>query len=92
MTRLLPIFRLSNPDVRLTICLQKEVPLPPMDDCISVIIENLDSGSDLYAISDICLHSSKMQGIGFMVLDPVCAGLPVITTDYPTYEGFHSAI
>ena len=24
-----------------------------------------------------------MEGIGFMVLEPACAGMPVITTDYP---------
>jgi glycosyltransferase involved in cell wall biosynthesis len=24
-----------------------------------------------------------MEGIGFMVLEPVCSGLPVITTNYP---------
>jgi glycosyltransferase involved in cell wall biosynthesis len=29
-----------------------------------------------------------MEGIGFMVLEPACAGLPVITTDYPPMNEF----
>jgi glycosyltransferase involved in cell wall biosynthesis len=29
-----------------------------------------------------------MEGIGFMVLEPACAGMPVITTDYPPMNEF----
>jgi glycosyltransferase involved in cell wall biosynthesis len=32
---------------------------------------------------DVAIQPSKMEGIGFMILEAVCAGLPVITTDYP---------
>jgi hypothetical protein len=39
--------------------------------------------SELYLTGDICIQPSKMEGIGFMVLEPACAGLPVITTNYP---------
>ena len=85
---ILAFTRMSNPDVRLTIRLQKEVPLPPFDNRVTVTVGNLDSVSDLYAIGDICVQPSKMEGIGFMVLEPACAGLPVITTDYPPMNEF----
>ena len=85
---ILAFTRMSNPDVRLTIRLQKQVPLPPIDDRVNVLVGNLDSVSDLYAIGDICVQPSKMEGIGFMVLEPACAGLPVITTDYPPMNEF----
>jgi glycosyltransferase involved in cell wall biosynthesis len=80
--------RLSRRDVKLTVRLQKEVPLPPMDDRVEVIIGNFSHPSQLYATGDICVQPSKMEGIGFMVLEPACVGLPVITTDYPPMNEF----
>ena len=74
---------LSRRDIRLTVRMQKLTTLPPIDDRVEVVIGNLDSVSDLYLTGDICVQPSKMEGIGFMVLEPVCAGLPVITIDYP---------
>jgi len=75
--------RLRRYDVRLTVRLQKEVPLPPADSRVNVIIGNIDSPYELYSVGDICVQPSKMEGLGFMVLEPVCSGMPVITTDYP---------
>lgn len=75
--------RIRNPNIRLTVRLQKPATLPPIDDRIEVIVSNLGSVSDLYETGDICVQPSKMEGIGFMVLEPACAGIPVITTNYP---------
>jgi glycosyltransferase involved in cell wall biosynthesis len=80
--------RVARPDIRLTVRMQKEVPLPPLDDRIAVEIGNLADPADLYSAGDACIQPSKMEGIGFMVLEPVAAGLPVITTDYPPMNEF----
>jgi glycosyltransferase involved in cell wall biosynthesis len=63
--------------------MQKVATLPPIDERVEIVIGNLQSVADLYATGDICVQPSKMEGIGFMVLEPACAGIPVITTDYP---------
>lgn len=75
--------RLKRSDIRLTVRMQKEAALPPFDERVKVVVGNLSSVSDLYSTGDICVQPSKMEGIGFMVLEPACAGMPVITTDYP---------
>jgi len=75
--------RMKRSDVRLTVRMQKLVPLPPLDDRVEILSGNLQSVADLYLTGDICVQPSKMEGIGFMVLEPVCSGLPVITTNYP---------
>lgn len=75
--------RIKRSDVRLTVRMQKQVPLPPIDDRVEILSGNLQSVADLYSTGDICVQPSKMEGIGFMVLEPVCSGLPVITTNYP---------
>ena len=74
---------LPRSDIRLTVRLQRSVSLPPVDKRVEILVGNLSSVSDLYAKGDICVQPSKMEGIGFMVLEPACAGIPVITTDYP---------
>lgn len=80
--------QLKRSDIRLTIRMQKEVPLPPFDERVEVFIGNFSNVSDLYSTGDICVQPSKMEGIGFMVLEPACAGMPVITTDYPPMNEF----
>ena len=75
--------RLRRHDVRLTVRLQKEVLLPPVDSRVNIIIGNCDTPYALYSEGDICVQPSKMEGLGFMVLEPVCSGMPVITTNYP---------
>lgn len=73
--------KVSNPDIRLILRLQKESPLPIKDQRIDLRIGNLDNPSDLYKEGDVAIQPSRMEGLGFMVLEPVCCGLPVITTD-----------
>lgn len=80
--------RLNRRDIRLTVRLQKQVPLPPVDERVEIVVGNLSSVADLYTTGDICVQPSKMEGIGFMVLEPACAGIPVITTDYPPMSEF----
>ena len=85
---ILAFSRLPRNDIRLTVRLQKPVPLPSVDERVEIVVDNLSSVSDLYATGDICVQPSKMEGIGFMVLEPACAGMPVITTDYPPMNEF----
>ncbi|WP_218081031.1 glycosyltransferase [Anthocerotibacter panamensis] len=75
-------------DIRLLVRIQKEVPLPALDERIEVQVGNLDDPTDLYRHGDVAIQPSKMEGIGFMVLEAVCSGLPVITTDYPPMSEF----
>jgi glycosyltransferase involved in cell wall biosynthesis len=80
--------RLTRKDVRLTVRMQQDVLLPAMDDRVEVVTGNLGNVAELYSTGDICVQPSKMEGIGFMVIEPACAGMPVITTDYPPMNEF----
>jgi len=80
--------RTRRKDIRLIVRLQKEAPLPKIDDRIDVRVGNVESHADLYRDVDVAIQPSKMEGIGFMILEAVCAGLPVITTDYPPMNEF----
>lgn len=80
--------RVRRTDIRLVIRLQKEVPLPPLDPRIEVNIGNLSDPGELYTQGDVAIQPSKMEGIGFMVLEPLASGMPVITTDYPPMSEF----
>jgi glycosyltransferase involved in cell wall biosynthesis len=80
--------RVKREDIRLIVRMQKVVPLPVVDNRIQIESGNRESVSDLYAIGDICIQPSKMEGLGFMVLEPACSGMPVITTDYPPMSEF----
>jgi glycosyltransferase involved in cell wall biosynthesis len=75
--------RTKRNEIRLIVRVQKEVPLPEVDDRIDVRFGNVPSFADLYRDVDVAIQPSKMEGIGFMILEAVCSGLPVITTDYP---------
>jgi glycosyltransferase involved in cell wall biosynthesis len=77
-------------DLRLIVRVQKPVPLPNGDPRIEIRIGNLPDPAELYASGDCMIQPSKMEGIGFMVLEPVACGLPVITTDYPPMSEFVS--
>lgn len=70
-------------DVRLIVRLQKESELPEIDSRIKVLVDHIANPADLYAEGDVAIQPSKLEGIGFMVLEPLCTGLPVITLDYP---------
>lgn len=75
--------RTKHSDIRLLVRVQKEVELPDLDDRITVQFGNLVDPSELYASGDVAVQPSKMEGNGFMVLEPFASGMPVITTDYP---------
>jgi len=80
--------RTARKDIRLIVRLQRATHLPEPDERIEIRIGNLDHPSQLYAQGDVAIQPSKMEGIGFMVLEPVCNGLPVITLDYPPMNEF----
>ena len=80
--------RVKRSDIRLIVRMQKEVPLPPLDERIEIRVGNLAHPADLYREGDVAIQPSKMEGIGFMVLEPVCCGIPVLTIDYPPMNEF----
>lgn len=75
--------RVARRDLRLLVRLQKPADLPELDPRIEVQLGNLADPAALYAEGDCAVQPSKMEGMGFMVLEPVCCGVPTITTDYP---------
>ena len=75
--------KVKNPDLRLIVRMQKEAKLPRADNRIDIQIGNIPDYAELYRQGDVAIQPSKMEGIGFMVLEPFCCGIPTITTDYP---------
>lgn len=75
--------RVPRGDIRLIVRLQKPADLPELDERITLEVGNLTEVADLYRIGDACIQPSKMEGIGFMVLEAAASGFPVITTDAP---------
>lgn len=75
--------RVKRRDVRLLVRVQKPTELPEADDRIEIRFGSLPDHAALYAEGDVMLQPSKMEGIGFMVIEPVICGLPTITLDYP---------
>jgi len=75
--------KVINPDIRLIVRMQKEAKLPNLDSRIQVEVGNIPDHTELYKHGDVAIQPSKMEGIGFMVLEPFCCGIPTITTDYP---------
>jgi glycosyltransferase involved in cell wall biosynthesis len=80
--------RVKRDDLRLIVRMQNEVPLPRIDGRVDVRVGDLANPEDLYATGDVAIQPSKMEGIGFMVIEPVASGIPVITTDYPPMNEF----
>lgn len=80
--------RVKNPDLRLTVRMQKEAKMPRTDDRIEIQVGNIPDYAELYKQGDVAIQPSKMEGIGFMVLEPFCCGIPTITTDYPPMNEF----
>lgn len=73
--------RVRNPELRLILRLQQESALTVDDPRIDLRIGNLKDPAELYKEGDAAIQPSRMEGLGFMVLEPVCCGMPVITTD-----------
>jgi glycosyltransferase involved in cell wall biosynthesis len=80
--------RVQRDDIRLLVRMQKEAELPPPDPRIEIRIGNVADHAELYRDADVAIQPSKMEGIGFMVLEAVAAGLPVVTLDYPPMNEF----
>ena len=82
--------KLKDPHSRLRIqYVHSELPLPAVDERIKIIQGPLEAPASLFEGIDAAIQPSKMEGIGFMVLEAVCSGIPTITLDYPpmnTYE------
>ena len=81
-------FKRVKGDVSLIVRMQKETDLPKLDSRIDLRIGNLSDPAELYAEADVAIQPSKMEGNGFMVLEPVCSGMPVISLDYPPMNEF----
>jgi glycosyltransferase involved in cell wall biosynthesis len=80
--------RVRRQDVRLIVRLQKPAELGPLDERVEVRIGNLEHVSGLYAEGDVAVQPSAMEGIGFVVLEPVCCGVPTITTNCPPVSDY----
>lgn len=80
--------RVRRHDVRLIVRLQKPAELGPLDDRVDVRIGNLEDVSALYEEGDVAVQPSAMEGIGFLVLEPVCCGVPTITTNCPPVNDY----
>lgn len=80
--------KVPNPDIRLSVRLQKKTDLPELDPRIDVFFGNLEDPGELYADGDVAIQPSKLEGLGFTVFEAAISGLPVITTDYPPMNEF----
>lgn len=79
---------LNRPDLRLIVNIQRRVDLPALPSNIDIRVGDISNHADLYREGDVAIQPSKMEGIGFMVVEPVCCGLPVITTNHPPMNEF----
>jgi glycosyltransferase involved in cell wall biosynthesis len=75
--------RVSLPDIELVVRVQNEFTLPVDDPRVRIESRHLENHGDLYQLGDVAVQPSKCEGLGFMLLEAIAAGLPVITTDYP---------
>jgi glycosyltransferase involved in cell wall biosynthesis len=75
--------RVKRDDIRLIVRMQKNDTMPPLDERIELKVGNCPDVRSLYETGDVCIQPSKMEGLGFMVLEPVASGLPVVTTNCP---------
>ncbi len=75
--------RVKRCDVRLIVRVQKPAELPEPDERIEIRFVSLPDHGSLYTEGDVALQPSKMEGIGFMVIEPVVCGIPTVTLDYP---------
>jgi 1,2-diacylglycerol 3-alpha-glucosyltransferase len=80
--------KVQRDDLRLIVRMQNDVPLPKVDSRIEVRVGNMERPEQLYETGDVAVQPSKMEGIGFMVIEPLCVGLPVITSNYPPMNEF----
>jgi glycosyltransferase involved in cell wall biosynthesis len=82
--------RLRRPELRLIVRLQAAADLAELDSRIEVRVGNLDDPAALYAEGDVVVQPSKLESIGFLILEALCSGLPVVTTDAPPMNEYVS--
>jgi glycosyltransferase involved in cell wall biosynthesis len=75
-------------DLRMIVRMQQPAPMPRTDSRIEVRVGDIAAPEDLYKVGDVAIQPSKMEGIGFMVVEPVSSGMPVIATNYPPMNEF----
>ena len=75
--------RISDPTLRLDVRLQKAEAISSQDSRIAIHTGNLPDPAALYSEGDAFIQPSKLEGMGFSVLEAVASGLPVITLDAP---------
>ena len=75
--------KVRRTDVELVVRLQNRCDLPLDDPRIRIEAGHLEHHSDLYRLGDVAVQPSKCEGLGFMLLEAMASGLPVLTTNYP---------
>ena len=78
--------KVERNDIRLIVRTQKHSQIRELrtkDPRIEVRIGNLDNFADLYTTGDVAIQPSKLEGLGFMVVEPQLCGIPTITLDHP---------
>jgi glycosyltransferase involved in cell wall biosynthesis len=70
------------PDAELIVRVQNGLPLPTDDPRIRIESRHFERHGQLYELGDVAIQPSKCEGLGFMLLEAIAAGMPVITTDY----------
>lgn len=73
--------KVKNPEIQLLIRSQHPVDLKVDDSRIIIHRGNLLDRADLYREGDVAIQPSKLEGVGFNILEPVACGVPTITTD-----------
>jgi len=71
--------RVPLPGVRLIVRMQQPASLPSLDKRVQICVANLPDPSALWAEGDAAIQPSKIEGLGLMILEPICCGLPVMT-------------
>lgn len=75
--------RVRRRDIRLIVRMQRPAELPAHDERVEVRVGNLAEPGLLYEEGDVAVQPSKMEGVGFMVMEPAACGMPTVTLDYP---------
>ena len=82
--------QVRSPDVELVVRVQNKLPLPLDDPRIRVESRHFEHHGELYELGDVAIQPSKCEGIGFMLLEAIASGMPVLTTDYPPMNEYVS--
>ena len=72
--------RIKIADIRLIIRVQKDYDFPKLDSRVTIELGDFNE-EGLYGVGEVAIQPSKLEGLGFMVLEPVCCGIPTVTLD-----------